>query len=137
MASKIEFFISRSRWRGDEKTCTISYRRGTLERQLFSVELWGMSCCGVHILKGLTFVSLSKEEWIEFFAWFEKEKEAGNIGDQWNPGEFYFLLSDSGVESKQDTLLSLGNVKKIDSFENHAHGPYRLHLYRYSRQKDF
>ena len=114
-------------------------REGRGPQELFTVETWGMSCCGVHILKQLSYVSLTLEEWEKFFEWWETKKEEDwkDMGDQWNPGEFYFLLSDDGKEGKQNTLLALENVKKVDTFMNHAHGPSRLHLYRYSRQKDF
>jgi hypothetical protein len=34
-------------------------------------------------------------------------------------------------------MIKNPNVKKRDKFYNKAHGPNWLHLYRYSKEKDF
>ena len=54
----------------------------------------------------------------------------------WVPKEFYFLISDSKNTVLKE-FLALPQVKLMDTFENKAHGPSIMLLYRYSTLKDF
>lgn len=54
----------------------------------------------------------------------------------WVPKEFYFLISASKNTVLKE-FLALPQVELMDTFENKAHGPSIMLLYRYSTLKDF
>lgn len=91
---------------------------------------WALSSCAAHGLmhwnRCLTFPV--KDFW-DFVS---------KINQNWNPQEAYFLLSSSQLEFLNfQSLVKDSRVKQVDSFENKAHGPNRVFLFRFSHNGDF
>jgi hypothetical protein len=69
-------------------------------------------------------------------ALFEFLKTAKAPNDTWCPQEFFLCLAANQL-AYLPTMLKHPCVKEVDHFLNKAHGPYKLHLFRISIQKDF
>ena len=98
------------------------------------VESWAFASCGIGALMGFNNTNFqTKEHVAKFF-----EFVAANVADDWQPDEFYFLLTDSQLKLPANRLMiNHPHVKKRDVFMNKSHGPNKLHLFRYSHDNDF
>lgn len=94
---------------------------------------WGFSSCGVDLLHSFKSFGYSPLEnnHEELFEWLKE-----NSPQSWKPQEFYMCLSTAQIGCLKKTLKH-PCVKLVDRFENKAHGPNYLHLYRVSLGKDF
>lgn len=110
-------------------------RRKDTERTLCRVESWAFTSCGIGALTQLNDTNFKTAEEVQQFFDFVCTHVAGD----WNPNEFYFLVSDNQLKygTSIPLMIKNPNVKKRDKFYNKAHGPNWLHLYRYSKEKDF
>jgi len=104
-------------------------------RTLCRVESWAFTSCGIGALTQLNLSDFKTAEEVQQFFDFVCAK----VADDWRPDEFYFLVSDHQLKwgSSIPLMVKNPNVKKRDKFYNKAHGPNWLHLYRYSKDKDF
>lgn len=112
-------------------------REGQNDWRMCHVHTWGFSSCAVMHLQGFQILpeDLQKKFDIEQFLDFLKL-----IDDtSWKPQEAMFLLSDQQLNhaSWYKTLCKHPNVKRIDRFENKAHGPNHVNLFRWSAKNDF
>jgi hypothetical protein len=99
-----------------------------------NVESWSFASCGVGALTKLSYTRFTSAKQVDAFFNFV----CANVADDWNPNEFYFLLTDGQL--KMDNIkfmVNHPNVKRRDVFMNKSHGPNKLHLFRYSKDKDF
>lgn len=104
-------------------------------RRMCRVESWAFTSCGIGALTQLNNVDFKSAEEVQQFFDFV----CANVAEDWSPNEFYFLLSDTQLKygTSVPLMLKNPNVRKRDTFYNKAHGPNWLHLYRYSKDKDF
>jgi hypothetical protein len=110
---------------------------------LCEYQAWAFSCCGLASMYGFhnhsynwqgpnNYALLEKHH----EALFEFLKTAKAPNDTWCPQEFFLCLAANQL-AYLPTMLKHPCVKEVDHFLNKAHGPYKLHLFRISIQKDF
>jgi hypothetical protein len=98
-----------------------------------NVTSWAMGSCAVATLQSWGWICrIYESEVDQFFKWLCDE-----VDNDWQPNEFYFLLSDTQIKRDFKRLINHPNVKLRDRFKNKSHGPNRVSLYRYSTDKDF
>ena len=104
-------------------------------RTVCRVESWAFTSCGVGALTQLNSLDFKTADDVQKFFDFV----CANVADDWNPNEFYFLVSDNQLKygTSIPLMVKNPNVRKRDKFYNKAHGPNWLHLYRYSKDNDF
>jgi uncharacterized protein YqfB (UPF0267 family) len=110
-------------------------RHKETDRYVCRVESWAFTSCGIGALTKLNSTNFTSAEEVQAFFDFV----CTNVADDWHPNEFYFLVSDNQLKygTSIPLMVKNPNVKKRDKFYNKAHGPNWLHLYRYSKDKDF
>lgn len=100
---------------------------------------WAFSSCAVGSFCGFTRNYTAHEFWKEeacveaFVQWLKKPKSLKEVFGDYNPKEYYFLLSND----KENKLREHSLVKKVDAFENKSHSSSGVSLYRLSLMKDF
>ena len=101
--------------------------------QFCKIETWGFRSCACFHLHSFESSLVSRIDATEFWTYVTE-----TLGAElsYNPKEVYFLLSDTQLP-RMEKLWDIPNVKKVDSFMNKAHGPNRVHLFRYSVAGDF
>lgn len=101
------------------------------------VETWGFNSCAVLNLRSFRALNseLSKKFSADDFFAFLREVHKPS----WAPREAYFLVSDTQLKSNEwlKKIVRHPNVKRKDRFENKAHGPNHVHLFRWSDKHDF
>lgn len=109
----------------DEQLGTLCYLR-----------TWGFSSCAVWMLDNFITWNFNDNRFDADQFWeFFKTKPEG-LGEDWLTCEVYFLLADPQLGSLKK-LIEHPNVRKRDKFLNKAHGPNRVHLFRWSNEEDF
>lgn len=95
---------------------------------------WGLGSCAVALLQNWGWCCrLDKADLDAFFEFVCLKVDA-----DWQPQEFYFMLSDCQIRHQGfENLVEHPNVKLRDKFANKSHGPNKVLLYRYSKAKDF
>ncbi len=105
------------------------------DKHVFNLETWAFNCCGAISITALYNIP-PKISVAELMLWLATQ----NL-DGWKTEEIYFLLSCQQLNKENypriAELTALPEVKKVDCFVNKAHGPNKLHLFRYSVKKDF
>lgn len=99
------------------------------------VESWGFTSCAVGVITQMShYMGNTLEEIDQLFKFI-----CENVAEDWSPNEFYFMVSDYQLKAIGcvQLMVTHPNVKKRDVFKNKAHGPNKVHLYRYSLEKDF
>lgn len=97
------------------------------------VTSWGMGSCAVATLQNWGWsCRVHLHEMDDFFHFICEE-----VDNDWEPEEFYFLLSDSQIKREFKHFTNHPNVRLRDKFANKSHGPNRVYLYRYSKAADF
>jgi len=115
----------------------ISGRFGTVymnDTRICNVQTWGLGSCAIAMLQNWGWMcKVPKDKLDDFFTWM-----CDAVDEDWNPAEFYFMLSDEQVRKHYFNFLTKHpNVKRRDVFRNKSHGPNKVILYRYSAEDDF
>lgn len=117
------------------RTGTIQIKRpNDASYTVCNVVSWGLGSCAVALLQTWGWCCrLNADELDEFF-----EFVCDEVDEDWQPEEFYFMLSDKQISHQGfHILVEHPNVKLRDKFANKSHGPNKVLLYRYSKAKDF
>lgn len=106
---------------------------GGIPIRICNVTSWGMGSCAVATLQSWGWgLRIQPDEVDQLLNWL-----CENIDSDWQPNEFYFLLSSTQIKRSFAPLVKHPNVRLRDKFENKSHGPNKVFLYRYSKAEDF
>lgn len=130
----VEWKKTENQWENDGRKGDIQYKA---DDKLFvcKIETWAFASCAcfaLHSFKNAYNFRFTPENVDEFF------KFVCTLDKDWQPKEFYFMLSKSqlGVD-RIKCLYKHPNVRLRDVFDNKSHGPNKVYLFRYSASKDF
>lgn len=126
----------------DKKNDMGSGKNGTIradnDQYICRVQTWLMNSCASLSLHDFSsgIRQLDSADKVEKFFKFVE-----TIDDKdWTPKEFYFLLSDFQLRFGSNgykLLVRNSHVRKRDVYKNKSHSGNRVHLFRYSADKDF
>jgi hypothetical protein len=108
---------------------------GENKNMVCRIETWAFSSCACFALSRFNdawHFKFTDENVDGFF------KYLCTLDEDWQPKEFYFMLSTSQLESVRfKALYKHPDVKLRDVFKNKSHNPNKVYLFRYSSKKDF
>jgi hypothetical protein len=106
-------------------------------RRVCCIDTWGFASCGVLNLFNFGYPDIKKGEEKAFADKFFKFLETVN-DPHWKPNEAYMFWTDGQLKADWiNALAKHPEIKRRDKFFNKSHGPNNLHLFRWSKAKDF
>lgn len=125
------------KWNGNHAFMSDSQKTGVImngDNKICEIRAWGFHSCACHALENWDTWNVDTPEFDADKFWEFLSNKLPSVG--WIPGEVLFLISTKQLNSLQK-IWKRQDVRLRDRFENKAHGPNDVFLFRYSHLKDW